>query len=285
MEDKEKILSEVDRLTKCYYDEKHGKSHNPLTRARLTGMIEVLEIVHDYIGSMQAENKEPANKVWHDAREEKPLDGSRVLTVQKENCLPSLCFYNKMKDVYGISHTSHNLIVYPSKWAYVEDLLKFGEFSPKLPQISQDRIWHNASDKADEGALYLYRTTQNVVGINRSEGKNFPCYCERWAYIDDIFKHNYPITWIGYEESDDPESEDLGTTTEDKIVEIAEDYTYYGQSDFICKRTMLEKLAQWQKEQLMKKTCEFLYDQLNNGDMECGDIEKFIECYKNKMDQ
>lgn len=61
MEDKEKILSEVDRLTKCYYDEKHGKSHNPLTRARLTGMIEALEIVHDYIGSMQAENKEPAN--------------------------------------------------------------------------------------------------------------------------------------------------------------------------------------------------------------------------------
>ena len=43
--------------------------------------------------------------------------------------------------------------------------------------------------------------------------------------------------------------------------------------------------AQWQKEQLMKKTCEFLYDQLNNGDMECGDIEKFIEKFKNKIEE
>lgn len=43
--------------------------------------------------------------------------------------------------------------------------------------------------------------------------------------------------------------------------------------------------AEWQKEQLMKKTCEFLYDQLNNGDMECGDIEKFIEKFKNKIEE
>ena len=39
----------------------------------------------------------------------------------------------------------------------------------------------------------------------------------------------------------------------------------------------------WQKELLMNKTLEFFYDQLNNGDMECGDIEKFIENFKNKI--
>lgn len=67
--------------------------------------------------------EEPASRVWHDATEEKPMNGSRVLTVQKDNCLPSLCFYDSTKDVYGISHTSQNLSVYPSKWAYVDDLL------------------------------------------------------------------------------------------------------------------------------------------------------------------
>lgn len=67
--------------------------------------------------------EEPASRVWHDATEEKPMNGSRVLTVQKDNCLPSLCFYDSAKDVYGISHTSQNLSVYPSKWAYVDDLL------------------------------------------------------------------------------------------------------------------------------------------------------------------
>lgn len=49
-------------------------------------------------------------------------------------------------------------------------------------------IWHDASERAEKGRLYLYRTNQNVVDINRSEGKDFPDYCERWAYIDDLFK-------------------------------------------------------------------------------------------------
>lgn len=49
-------------------------------------------------------------------------------------------------------------------------------------------VWHAASERAEKGRLYLYRTNQNVVDINRSEGKDFPDYCERWAYIDDLFK-------------------------------------------------------------------------------------------------
>lgn len=218
MEDKEKILSEVDRLTTCYYNEKHGRSHNPLTRARLAGMIEALEIVHDYIGSMQTDNQEPANNVWHDAREEKPLDGSRVLTVQKENSLPSLCFYNKMKDVYGISHTSHNLIVYPSKWAYVEDLLKLGENPPKLPQIST-----------------------NNEPVNVELEKELKMFLNSDEYINTLNVSGYLL--------------------------------------------IARHFVNWQKEQLMNKTLEFFYDQLNDGDMECGDIEKFIEKFKNKIEE
>lgn len=75
--------------------------------------------------------EEPASRVWHDATEEKPMNGSRVLTVQKDNCLPSLCFYDSTKDVYGISHTSQNLSVYPSKWAYVDDLLNLNHLVTK----------------------------------------------------------------------------------------------------------------------------------------------------------
>lgn len=43
-----------------------------------------------------------------------------------------------------------------------------------------------------------------------------------------------------------------------------------------------QRLAEM-KEQLMNKTLEFFYDQLNDGDMECGDIEKFIENYRNRI--
>lgn len=53
---------------------------------------------------------------------------------------------------------------------------------------SATSLWHDASEKAEKGKLYLYRTNQNVVDINRSEGKEFPDYCDKWAYIDDLLK-------------------------------------------------------------------------------------------------
>lgn len=34
------------------------------------------------------------------------------------------------------------------------------------------------------------------------------------------------------------------------------------------------------KEELIEKAEEFLYKKLNNGDMECGDMERFIEEFK-----
>lgn len=141
---------------------------------------------------------------------------------------------------------------------------KLGEIPPKFPLISP---------KEESGNDVVM---QHVKAFMEKESRKEAIEREMES------RHDYNTKAKRKEE---PESEDLGITTEDKIVEIAEDYTYYGQSDFICKRTMLEKLAQWQKEQLMKKTCEFLYDQLNNGDMECGDIEKFIEKFKNIIEE
>lgn len=65
------------------------------------------------------------------------------------------------------------------------ELLSFYNSMQEEPATS---VWHDASEKAEKGKLYLYRTNQNIVDINRSEGKEFPDYCERWAYIDDLLK-------------------------------------------------------------------------------------------------
>lgn len=67
----------------------------------------------------------------------------------------------------------------------LQNVLTYIDSMKKEPTIS---VWHDASERAENGRLYLYRTNQNIVDINRSEGKDFPDYCERWAYIDDLLK-------------------------------------------------------------------------------------------------
>lgn len=44
------------------------------------------------------------------------------------------------------------------------------------------------------------------------------------------------------------------------------------------------KAVEIEREEVIEKACEFLYEQLNNGTMECGNIEEFIENYKKKME-
>ena len=41
--------------------------------------------------------------------------------------------------------------------------------------------------------------------------------------------------------------------------------------------------AKWQKEQTIDKACEWLYLQLNEGKMECGDIDNFVQSFKKSM--
>ena len=78
---------------------------------------------------------------------------------------------------------SERIGLFDNKEIY-NDLLSFID---SMQEELTPSIWHDASEKAEKGKLYLYRTNQNVVDINRSEGKEFPDYCERWAYIDDLF--------------------------------------------------------------------------------------------------
>ena len=76
----------------------------------------------------------------------------------------------------------------PQFYGMMEEDARFLDFIDSLKEESATSLWHDASEKAEKGKLYLYRTNQNVVDINRSDGKEFPDYCERWAYIDDLFK-------------------------------------------------------------------------------------------------
>ena len=44
-----------------------------------------------------------------------------------------------------------------------------------------------------------------------------------------------------------------------------------------------EDIEYIRKDAFIKKTEEYLYKQLNNGNMECGDIETFVEDFKKYM--
>jgi len=48
------------------------------------------------------------------------------------------------------------------------------------------------------------------------------------------------------------EEESLSEDLENKICQLAEEYTLYGQSDYIRLKTVLTNLANWQKWQMMK---------------------------------
>lgn len=72
-----------------------------------------------------------------------------------------------------------------------------------------------------------------------------------------------------------------------KAAQLAEYYYPYDISKDNCEHYDLYnaalKMHKWTKEQITDKACEFFYNKLNGGDMECGDIEKFIEDFKNAV--
>lgn len=56
-----------------------------------------------------------------------------------------------------------------------------------------------------------------------------------------------------------------------------EDGTHYYTEGIPFERDYVEYIR---KDAFIEKACKFLYEQLNNGTMECGNIEEFIEDFK-----
>lgn len=82
--------------------------------------------------------------------------------------------------------------------------------------------------------------------------------------------------------------EELAKRYADKKVEERKEYILY---DLHRRKTLttfdgyaIEEAYEDGFDKAMELTCEFLYEQLNNGTMECGNIEEFIKNYKKKME-
>lgn len=56
-----------------------------------------------------------------------------------------------------------------------------------------------------------------------------------------------------------------------EAIKAIEDHAYFAGSEAM-------------REKMTNEACEWLYEQLNNGKMECGNIMEFIECFKKAMD-
>lgn len=163
----------------------------------------------------------------------------------------------------------------------VESENKLEEIPPKLSLISPKEIHDSVCgdnrfeiiEAAKKALLEKTNIETSPNEMNVLDTFLFRCWQMKWLKQYDKTK------------KEEPTSKDL----EAEIDEFFSNSDYF-KSSFNCSTGALKPLhdaalhfAQWQKEQLMKKTCEFLYDQLNNGDMECGDIEKFIENYRNRI--
>lgn len=47
----------------------------------------------------------------------------------------------------------------------------------------------------------------------------------------------------------------------------------------------VNKLLALERKACITKTIEYFFIQLNEGDMQCGDIEKFVDNYKKYMEE
>lgn len=47
----------------------------------------------------------------------------------------------------------------------------------------------------------------------------------------------------------------------------------------------VNKLLELERKACITKTIEWFFIQLNDGDMECGDIEKFVDNYRKYMEE
>lgn len=57
---------------------------------------------------------------------------------------------------------------------------------------------------------------------------------------------------------------------------------YIDKSDAVVQTN---KLLALERKACITKTIEWFFMQLNQGDMECGDIEKFVDNYKKYMEE
>lgn len=121
-----------------------------------------------------------------------------------------------------------------------------GVVSDSIPENNYS-IWHKSNESPIKGKLFLYETNQNIVDLIRSNGKDMPDWCNRWAYLDDLLK----IASLPCE----PSSEDL----EEEIDRFEDWLNNFNQSDYptsLTVRDIARHFAEWQKrkdvEEMMK---------------------------------
>lgn len=50
-------------------------------------------------------------------------------------------------------------------------------------------------------------------------------------------------------------------------------------------KPVIDAVLELEKAKFIKKACEWLYVQLNEGNMECSNMEKFIDNFKKEMEE
>ena len=141
------------------------------------------------------------------------------------------------------------------------------QFIDSIP-YQQSKFWHTANETPRKGELYLYETNQNIIDILRSNGKEMPDYCTRWAYVDDLFN---------VKDSEEPVSEDLDT--EIAIMWSKSCHLNKERDKRIATLTSIEfteiarHFAEWQKQQMLKDSVECTCHESEEGGINLFGVE------------
>lgn len=152
----EQIKTKIQEIIENHRNlQKNVKSFNPDLAMGLQALIDEDMEILSIIESLQ---KVQTSRLWHDSNKEQPKQGSDVVIV---NGRTGIILSNIVK-------VSPNRI-----WAYLDDLLKLEEISPKLPLISSKEELKQKPFKVEKGKWYVCIKDYHDKNCTFTKGKNY----------------------------------------------------------------------------------------------------------------
>lgn len=152
----EQIKTKIQEIIENHRNlQKNVKSFNPDLAMGLQALIDEDMEILSIIESLQ---KVQTSRLWHDSNKEQPKQGSDVVIVNGRT--GSILSY--------IVEVSPNRI-----WAYLDDLLKLEEISPKLPLISSKEELKQKPFKVEKGKWYVCIKDYHDKNCTFTKGKNY----------------------------------------------------------------------------------------------------------------
>ena len=176
----EQIKTKIQEIIENHRNlQKNVKSFNPDLAMGLQALIDEDNYILSAINSMP---KDSASDVWHDGKDRPPLASKEIIV---RRCGKNyygkyiggarrfVCAEIRLTDDTAETYAIINYMSDDDKWAYLDDLLKLEEISPKLPLISSKEELKQKPFKVEKGKWYLCIKDYHDKNCTFAKGKNY----------------------------------------------------------------------------------------------------------------